>query len=121
MEIAGSSASQGRPDGSERLVRDLDGALELLPKRGWVPPVVRTSPARRGREGSPRAVEKHRRAIENSVGSRRARRTRARAAQSGRIVTSEFLKKGLGDRKEMLEERSVKVARGETTPNAAAY
>lgn len=107
-------------DGAERLVRDLEGALELLPKRGWVPPVVRTvGQSGTGVKDLLEAVEKHRAAIEQSgeLTSRRRNRARSRIRQ---IVEERVLKSTWDGQRDRLEELAERVARGETTPYAAA-
>jgi LAO/AO transport system kinase len=107
-------------DGAERLVRDLEGALELLPKRGWIAPVVRTvAQTGEGVKALLEAVERHQTTIETSgeLAVRRQKRARTRIRQ---IVEERVLRETWGGRDEKLEQLALKVARGETTPYAAA-
>jgi LAO/AO transport system kinase len=107
-------------EGADRLVRDLEGALELLPRRGWVPPVVRTvAQSGQGVKDLLAAVEKHRDTIEKSgeLTTRRLSRARARIRE---IVDDRVLRSTWGGRAERLEELAGRVVRGETTPYAAA-
>jgi LAO/AO transport system kinase len=107
-------------EGSERLVRDLEGALELLPKRGWVPPVVRTiAQSGEGVKELLEAVSKHQSAIEASgeLAQRKEKRARTRIQQ---IVEDRVLRETWKGRKELLDELARRVARGETTPYSAA-
>ena len=107
-------------EGADRLVRDLEGALELLPKRGWVAPVVRTeAQSGGGVKELLAAIEGHRTAIEQSgeLTSRRAGRARTRIRE---IVENRVLKATWSGKNEQLAALAEKVARGETTPYAAA-
>jgi LAO/AO transport system kinase len=107
-------------EGADRLVRDLEGALELLPKRGWVPPVVRTTAqSGSGVKELLEAIEKHRTAMEQTgeLGARRARRARTRIRE---IVEDRVLKATWRGKADQLAALAEKVARGETTPYAAA-
>lgn len=107
-------------DGAERLVRDLEGALELLPKRGWVPPVVRTvAQTGQGVKELLEAVEKHQKTIEES-GELKVRREKRARARIREIVEDRVLRSTWEGRAKQLEELAGKVARGETTPYAAA-
>jgi LAO/AO transport system kinase len=108
-------------EGAERLVRDLEGALELIPKRGWVPPVVRTvAQSNEGTKDLIAAIEKHRAHLEGTgeLAARRATRARTRIRE---IVEDKILREAwAGGRRARLDELAAEVARGQTTPYAAA-
>ncbi len=122
MEIAEVFAvNKADRDGADRLVRDLEGALELLPKqRGWVPPVVRTiGQTGQGVKELLEAVERHRSTIEQSgeLSSRRTNRARTRIRQ---IVDDRVLRQTWSGRSDQLEKLAADVAAGRTTPYSAA-
>jgi LAO/AO transport system kinase len=107
-------------EGAERLVRDLEGALELLPKRGWVPPVVRTvAQTGEGVKDLLAAIERHRSAIEQSgqLAVRREQRARTRIRE---IVEERVLRAAWSGKEALLADLARRVARGEATPHGAA-
>jgi LAO/AO transport system kinase len=108
-------------EGADRLVRDIEGALEIVGKRPWTAPVVRTI-AQTG-QGVPdllAAIEKHANFLESTgeLAKRRARRARNRIRE---IVEDRVLREAWSQgRRERLDELAALVARGATTPYAAA-
>jgi LAO/AO transport system kinase len=109
-------------DGADRLVRDLEGALELMPKhRTWVPPVLRSIAT--SNEGTKELVDKileHRAHVEKTgeLSRRRVGRAKDRIRD---IVEERVLRETWGQgRMSRLDELAARVARGETTPYAAA-
>jgi LAO/AO transport system kinase len=108
-------------EGADRLVRDIEGALELVAKRGWTPPVVRTvAQTGQGVKELLAAVDAHRAYLEKTgeLEKRLAKRARNRIRE---IVEDRVLRDAWGQgRRERLDELAARVVRGETTPYAAA-
>lgn len=108
-------------EGAERLVRDIEGALELVGKRAWLPPVVRTvAQSSQGVKELIAAVDGHRTWLETTgeLTKRRAKRALTRIRE---IVEDRVLREAWAQgRREKLEVLAARVVRGETTPYAAA-
>ncbi|MBI3722904.1 methylmalonyl Co-A mutase-associated GTPase MeaB, partial [bacterium] len=108
-------------EGADRLVRDLEGALELVAKRTWSPVVVRTVATRnQGTKELLAAIETHRAHLEatGELASRRVRRARNRIRE---IVEDRLVRRAWTPaRRELLDRLAERVVRADLTPYAAA-
>jgi LAO/AO transport system kinase len=122
MEIAEVFAvNKADREGADRLVRDIEGVLEMTMHGVWTPRVVRTVGT--SGEGVPElldAIEAHRKTLE-ATGELVKRRTQHASDRVRELVGDRVLAQVWGDgRAERLQELARAIAEGKVTPHAAA-